>query len=87
MEISHHLKYPLFLHHLFLYLINFVSILCGVMFIIMVLGAQILVSRVPVGSTHIGKQIFQKVNKFFVKINMLVFMEDVQLILKTITSI
>ena len=64
-----------------------VSIFCGVMFIIMVLDAQILVSWLPMGSTHIGKQIFQKVNKIFVKINLLVFMEDIQLILKTIISI
>ena len=53
----------------------------------MVLDAQILVSWLPVGSTHIGKQIFQKVTKIFVKINLLVFMEDRQLILKTIISI
>ena len=64
-----------------------VSILCGVMFTIMVLDVQILVSWLPMGSTHIGKQIFQKVNKTFVKINLLVFMEDIQLILKTIISI
>ena len=38
------------------------------------------------GSTYIGKQIFQKVNKIFVKINLLVFMEDIQLILKTIKA-
>ena len=36
---------------------------------------------------HIGKKIFQKVNKIFVKVNMLVFMEDIQLILKTVISI
>ena len=56
-------------------------------FIIIVLDAQILVSWLPVRSTHIGKQIFQKVNKIFVKINLLVFMEDIQLILKTIIKI
>ena len=64
-----------------------ISIICEVMFIIMVLDAKILVSWLPVGSTHIGKQIFQKVNKIFVKIILLVFMEDIQLILKTIISI
>ena len=62
-----------------------ISILCGVMFIIIVLDAQILVSWLLVGSKH--KQIFQKANKIFVKINLLVFMEDIQLILKTIISI
>ena len=56
-------------------------------FIIIVLDAQILVSWLPVRSTHIGKQIFQKVNKIFVKINLLVFMEDIQLIMKTIIKI
>ena len=87
MEISHHLKYPLFLHNPF-YINQFsVSILCGVMFIIMVLDAQIMVLWLLVGSTHIGKQIFQKVNKIFVKINLLVFMEDIQLILRTIINI
>ena len=53
----------------------------------MVLDAQILVSWLPVGYTHIGKLNFEKVNKIFVKINLLVFMEDIQLILKTIISI
>ena len=57
------------------------------MFIIMVLDAQILVSWLPVGYTHIGKLNFEKVNKIFVKINLLVFIEDIQLILKTIIRI
>ena len=66
MKISQHLKYPLFLHHPFIFNQFSVFILCEVMFIIMVLGAQILVSWLSVGSTHIGKHIFQKVNKIFI---------------------
>ena len=84
-----HITLNIYCFYITLFIFNQFSgfILCGVMFIIMVLDAQILVSWLPMGSTHIGKQIFQKVTKIFVKINLLVFMEDRQLILKTIISI
>ena len=84
-----HINLNIHCFYIIIFIFNqfFVSILCGVMFIIMVLDAQILVPWLPVGSTQIGKQIFQKVNKIFVKINLLVFMEDIQLILNAIISI
>ena len=54
LEISHHLKYPLFLHHPFIFNQFSISILCGVMFIIMVFNTQILVSWLFM-DVHIGK--------------------------------